>query len=231
MLDLVTPTPGRVLFGSAVTISYFPTCSAALDPERYNLANLSYEAVGDEPAGTRAARAVRGRGPHGPRSLHAHDRERTRGTTDNDLVKVAYASDEPRGRVATRPATHCGREIGRPSRAGLRRAGVSVRRAGGSARRGVRRPRRTRRSARVDPGRARATVALRRRSAVAGARGAAGRRGTRRARRLPPHRRDCLSKLSVCGFRVGYDRHCRWKAVSLARASIPACAAGAASAR
>src|SRR5687768_101670 len=35
--DLVTPTPGRVLFGRAVTISYFPSCSAALDPERYNL--------------------------------------------------------------------------------------------------------------------------------------------------------------------------------------------------
>lgn len=51
ILDLVTPTPGRVLFGPAVTISYFPSCSAALDPERYNLANLFYEAVGDEPAG------------------------------------------------------------------------------------------------------------------------------------------------------------------------------------
>jgi regulator of RNase E activity RraA len=51
MLDLVSPTPGRVLFGPAVTISYFPSCSAALDPERYNLANLFYEAVGDEPEG------------------------------------------------------------------------------------------------------------------------------------------------------------------------------------
>ena len=51
ILDLVSPTPGRVLFGPAVTISYFPSCSAALDPERYNLANLFYEAVGDEPAG------------------------------------------------------------------------------------------------------------------------------------------------------------------------------------
>ena len=51
ILDLVTPTPGRVLFGPAVTISYFPSCSAALDPERYNLGNLFYEAVGDEPAG------------------------------------------------------------------------------------------------------------------------------------------------------------------------------------
>jgi 4-hydroxy-4-methyl-2-oxoglutarate aldolase len=51
ILDLVSPTPGRILFGPAVTISYFPTCSASLDPERYNLANLFYEAVGDDPAG------------------------------------------------------------------------------------------------------------------------------------------------------------------------------------
>ena len=51
ILDLVSPTPGRVLFGPAVTISYFPSCSASLDPERYNLQNLFYEAVGDEPEG------------------------------------------------------------------------------------------------------------------------------------------------------------------------------------
>jgi len=51
ILDLVSPTPGRVLFGPAVTISYFPSCSATLDPERYNLQNLFYEAVGDEPEG------------------------------------------------------------------------------------------------------------------------------------------------------------------------------------
>jgi 4-hydroxy-4-methyl-2-oxoglutarate aldolase len=51
ILDLVSPTPGRVLFGPVVTISYFPSCSAALDPERYNLANLFYEAVGDDPGG------------------------------------------------------------------------------------------------------------------------------------------------------------------------------------
>jgi 4-hydroxy-4-methyl-2-oxoglutarate aldolase len=51
ILDLVSPTPGRVLFGPAVTISYFPSCSASLDPDRYNLANLFYEAVGDEPEG------------------------------------------------------------------------------------------------------------------------------------------------------------------------------------
>ena len=51
ILDLVSPTPGRVLFGPAVTISYFPSCSATLDPEHYNLAKLFHEAVGDEPAG------------------------------------------------------------------------------------------------------------------------------------------------------------------------------------
>jgi 4-hydroxy-4-methyl-2-oxoglutarate aldolase len=51
ILDLVSPTPGRVLFGPAVTVSYFPSCSAGLDPERYNLANLFYEAVGNDPQG------------------------------------------------------------------------------------------------------------------------------------------------------------------------------------
>jgi regulator of RNase E activity RraA len=51
LLDLVSPTPGRVLFGPAVTISYFPSCSAGVDPDKYNLANLFYEAVGDEPEG------------------------------------------------------------------------------------------------------------------------------------------------------------------------------------
>ena len=51
LLDLVSPTPGRVLFGPAVTISYYPTCSAGLDPDTYNLANLFYEAVEGEPEG------------------------------------------------------------------------------------------------------------------------------------------------------------------------------------
>ncbi len=51
ILDLVSPTPGRVLFGPAVTISYYPTCASGLDPERYNLGNLFYEAVGDAPEG------------------------------------------------------------------------------------------------------------------------------------------------------------------------------------
>jgi regulator of RNase E activity RraA len=62
ILDLVSPTPGRVLFGPAVTISYFPSCSAALDPERYNLAKLFYEAVGDEPEGKVVVLASNGYG-------------------------------------------------------------------------------------------------------------------------------------------------------------------------
>ena len=51
ILDLVSPTPGRVLFGPTVTVSYHPTCSAGLDPDTYNLGNLFYEAVGEEPEG------------------------------------------------------------------------------------------------------------------------------------------------------------------------------------
>lgn len=37
--------------GNAVTISYFPTCSAALDPAAYNFADLFYEAVGENSDG------------------------------------------------------------------------------------------------------------------------------------------------------------------------------------
>lgn len=47
LLDLVSPTPGRLLFGPAVTISYFPTCRTALLPERYNFKRLFYEAIAD----------------------------------------------------------------------------------------------------------------------------------------------------------------------------------------
>jgi len=59
---LVGPTPGRTLFGPAVTISYFPTCSVALDPDKHNLANLFYEAVGDEPEGKVVVMASNGYG-------------------------------------------------------------------------------------------------------------------------------------------------------------------------
>lgn len=52
MLDLVTPSPGRRLFGPAVTISFFPTCEAVLDPDRFNFGRLFIEAVGDDAAGS-----------------------------------------------------------------------------------------------------------------------------------------------------------------------------------
>src|ERR671918_728998 len=45
VLDLVSPAPDRVLFGPAVTISYFPSCAEALPPERFNFARLFYEAI------------------------------------------------------------------------------------------------------------------------------------------------------------------------------------------
>jgi regulator of RNase E activity RraA len=51
ILDLVSPIPGRRLVGEAVTISYFPTCNAALDPDSYNFADLFYEAVGTDADG------------------------------------------------------------------------------------------------------------------------------------------------------------------------------------
>lgn len=51
LLDLVSPAPGRVLFGRAVTISFFPTCEAMLDPDEYNFARLFYQAIGDDGAG------------------------------------------------------------------------------------------------------------------------------------------------------------------------------------
>lgn len=51
LLDLVSPAPDRVLFGPAVTISYFPACDEALPPDRYNFSRLFYEAIGDEPRG------------------------------------------------------------------------------------------------------------------------------------------------------------------------------------
>ena len=51
ILNLASPSPERRLFGPAVTISFFPSCSDALDPETHNFGRLFYEAIGDEPAG------------------------------------------------------------------------------------------------------------------------------------------------------------------------------------
>lgn len=51
ILDLVSPTPGRRLAGQAVTVSFFPTCNEALDPNTYNFADLFYQAVGEDGKG------------------------------------------------------------------------------------------------------------------------------------------------------------------------------------
>ncbi|MEU1036175.1 RraA family protein [Streptomyces mirabilis] len=51
--DLVTPTPGRVLFGPAVTISFFPSCSVMMDSETHTFGALLRQAVGVEPDGGR----------------------------------------------------------------------------------------------------------------------------------------------------------------------------------
>ena len=38
LLDLKSPTPERVLFGPAATISYVPACKSLLPPEKFSLA-------------------------------------------------------------------------------------------------------------------------------------------------------------------------------------------------
>ncbi|MGW1886008.1 RraA family protein [Streptomyces sp. NPDC001970] len=47
LIDLVSPTPHRVLFGPAATISYLPSCQEALPTDRYNFARLFYDATRD----------------------------------------------------------------------------------------------------------------------------------------------------------------------------------------
>lgn len=49
--DLVSPTPGRVLFGPAVTIAYVPYREDLYDPDRHSFASLFYRAVGEAPEG------------------------------------------------------------------------------------------------------------------------------------------------------------------------------------
>ena len=51
LLDLVTPTPGRKLFGPAVTISFVPVRNDLFDEARHNFARLFYEAIRDDPRG------------------------------------------------------------------------------------------------------------------------------------------------------------------------------------
>lgn len=48
---LVTPTPGRVLFGTAATIAYLPFRADLFEADRHAFAPLFYRAVGEAPAG------------------------------------------------------------------------------------------------------------------------------------------------------------------------------------
>lgn len=52
VLDLVSPTPGRVLSGWASTIRYVPFRQDVFDPERHTIANLFYEALPADPTRT-----------------------------------------------------------------------------------------------------------------------------------------------------------------------------------
>src|SRR3954471_7016493 len=52
VLDLVCPTPGRKLFGRAVTIRYIPYRADISDEDRRSFASCFYEAVGDEAEGS-----------------------------------------------------------------------------------------------------------------------------------------------------------------------------------
>ncbi|WP_351224962.1 RraA family protein [Streptomyces sp. NPDC002133] len=47
LIDLVSPTPHRVLFGPAATISYLPSCEEELPTDRYNFSRLFYDATRD----------------------------------------------------------------------------------------------------------------------------------------------------------------------------------------
>ena len=52
ILDLVSPEPGRVLFGPAVTVSFLPYREDLMDDRLHTLGPLFYNAIGsDDPAG------------------------------------------------------------------------------------------------------------------------------------------------------------------------------------
>ncbi|MFJ9033415.1 RraA family protein [Streptomyces sp. NPDC102274] len=51
LVDLASPAPDRLLFGPAVTISFFPSCEAALPAEKFNFSALFGEAVREGGAG------------------------------------------------------------------------------------------------------------------------------------------------------------------------------------
>jgi len=51
ILDLVTPTPERKLFGPAATISFLPYREDLYEAEKHNFGYMFYKAVGDSPQG------------------------------------------------------------------------------------------------------------------------------------------------------------------------------------
>ena len=51
IVDLVTPSPGRALFGPAATIAFLPLRRDIFDPVRNDFARLFYEALGDSGLG------------------------------------------------------------------------------------------------------------------------------------------------------------------------------------
>lgn len=52
VIDLVSPTPGRVLRGRAATIRFVPFREDAFDPEKNVIAPFFYEAIPDDPSET-----------------------------------------------------------------------------------------------------------------------------------------------------------------------------------
>jgi regulator of RNase E activity RraA len=51
ILDLVSPTPDRILFGRAATISFAPSCAARLPVDRFNFTSALDKAVGADGRG------------------------------------------------------------------------------------------------------------------------------------------------------------------------------------
>lgn len=63
VLDLVSPSPDRVLFGPAVTISFLPYRQDLMDDRRHTLGPLFYEAIADtDPSGKVLVMASNGHG-------------------------------------------------------------------------------------------------------------------------------------------------------------------------
>lgn len=123
VLDLVTPTPGRVLFGPAVTISYFPTCEQALDPEDYNFAKLFYRAIGDDGTGKVLVLASNGH-PHvslggGTKLSRAHNHRLAGVLTDGRLRDFDQLAVYDCAIYCSGEATHWGGAVVTPFQANV----------------------------------------------------------------------------------------------------------------